>query len=506
MTQSFVFAPFEVDTATAELRRDGARVHLEPQTFDLLCLLLEHRHRIVSREEVFARLWGEWFVSEAALASRVRDLRRALGDDGQRQAYVQTIKGRGLRFVAEVAAAAAPSLRAAPSAPAQEASPTVAVLGFETLPGEQTVGALAGHLAEEVSAALTAWRIFPVVAGDAGAGAGAAARYRVGGTLRRSGEGLVVRAHLTAAGAHQRIWSDRLVGEGDAPEDIVELLALRLAWLLILEIERTEAPRAVRKPAEAMSLWELAICASWRLHRMGPGDIDQAFALAERARAIAPGWLFPQVSIANCLFLRAFQGLARGAETDTFAEACAAARTALDLDESSWQANSLVGLGELWAHGNHARAKLHVDRAITLNPGAGLAFHFAGCVTGFCGELETAIGHHQRHLAIDPTFRHRNVLESDMALWNLLRGGFEAAQTLLDRSVVWNPSFGRAHHRRIALGGLRGDADGAARAVAQLAALGQMATVGEVMATYPFQRGEHRETFARGLREGGLRP
>jgi pimeloyl-ACP methyl ester carboxylesterase/DNA-binding winged helix-turn-helix (wHTH) protein len=98
----FAFADAEVDTATFEVRRAGAAVKVEPQVFDVLVHLVRHRDRVVSKQELLESVWGDQFVSESALTSRIRDARRVVGDDGSRQAVIRTVHGRGYRFVAPV--------------------------------------------------------------------------------------------------------------------------------------------------------------------------------------------------------------------------------------------------------------------------------------------------------------------------------------------------------------------------------------------------------------------
>ena len=118
---SLRFAELELDLALFELRRDGARVPLEPQAFDVLVYLINHRDRIVSKEELMDQIWGGRFVSEAAVTSRIKQARRAVGDDGQAQRVIKTVHGRGYRFVAPVTEGAAgrpPDTTAAASSPA----------------------------------------------------------------------------------------------------------------------------------------------------------------------------------------------------------------------------------------------------------------------------------------------------------------------------------------------------------------------------------------------------
>jgi DNA-binding winged helix-turn-helix (wHTH) protein len=90
----------ELDTALFELRRGGQAVPLEPQAFDVLAYLVAHRDRVVPKEELMDAVWGGRFVSDAAVTSRIKQARRAVGDDGQAQRVIRTVHGRGYRFVA----------------------------------------------------------------------------------------------------------------------------------------------------------------------------------------------------------------------------------------------------------------------------------------------------------------------------------------------------------------------------------------------------------------------
>ncbi|HEX4982210.1 MAG TPA: alpha/beta fold hydrolase [Ilumatobacteraceae bacterium] len=97
----FTFENCELDPGRYEVRRDGEAVAVEPQVFDVLVHLVRHRDRVVSKEELLDEVWGDRFVSESALTSRIKAARRAIGDDGTAQRMIRTVHGRGYRFVAE---------------------------------------------------------------------------------------------------------------------------------------------------------------------------------------------------------------------------------------------------------------------------------------------------------------------------------------------------------------------------------------------------------------------
>jgi predicted ATPase/DNA-binding winged helix-turn-helix (wHTH) protein len=107
------FNDVEVDPVGREIRRGGVGVHLEPQAFDLLVLLIEHRDRVLAKIELLDGVWGHRFLSEANLTTRIKEARRAVGDDGTTQHTILNVRGRGYRFVARLSDGG-PAQRAVP--------------------------------------------------------------------------------------------------------------------------------------------------------------------------------------------------------------------------------------------------------------------------------------------------------------------------------------------------------------------------------------------------------
>jgi len=98
----FRFEGFELEPAARELRNESGPVHVEQQVFDVLRYLAAHRDRVVPKTELLDEVWGNRFVSESALTSRIKSARQAVGDSGERQQVIKTIHGVGYRFVANV--------------------------------------------------------------------------------------------------------------------------------------------------------------------------------------------------------------------------------------------------------------------------------------------------------------------------------------------------------------------------------------------------------------------
>ncbi|MGH9136171.1 MAG: alpha/beta fold hydrolase [Acidimicrobiales bacterium] len=104
MNAVYRFEDCELDLAQFELRRGANAIHVEPQVIEVLAHLIANRDRMVPKTELLDTVWGNRFVSESTLTSRVKQARRAVGDDGQHQRIIATVHGRGYRFVAEVVA------------------------------------------------------------------------------------------------------------------------------------------------------------------------------------------------------------------------------------------------------------------------------------------------------------------------------------------------------------------------------------------------------------------
>ncbi len=96
------FDDCELDLGRIVFRRAGIDVALEPQVFDLLSVLIERRGAMVRKEELLDEVWGDRFVSESALTTRIKSVRQAVGDDGTNQRVVRTVHGKGYEFIAEV--------------------------------------------------------------------------------------------------------------------------------------------------------------------------------------------------------------------------------------------------------------------------------------------------------------------------------------------------------------------------------------------------------------------
>ena len=125
------FDEFEVDLRGYQLRRSGRTLKLERIPMEVLFLLVERRGQLVTREEIIEKLWGKdvFLDTDNAINTAIRKIRQVLKDDPEQPRFIQTVTGRGYRFIGQSEVVTPPA-----NVPAQEkqASSSPATTGVRT--------------------------------------------------------------------------------------------------------------------------------------------------------------------------------------------------------------------------------------------------------------------------------------------------------------------------------------------------------------------------------------
>lgn len=98
----YSFADCQLDTTSREFSRNGGEIHLSPKAYELLLLLVEHRPRVMTKQELMEGLWPGTFVVEANLPVLIGELRDAFGEKSRGSGAIKTHHGIGYSFAAEV--------------------------------------------------------------------------------------------------------------------------------------------------------------------------------------------------------------------------------------------------------------------------------------------------------------------------------------------------------------------------------------------------------------------
>jgi DNA-binding winged helix-turn-helix (wHTH) protein/TolB-like protein len=147
----YQIAEYTLDTARYRITHGDAVIPAEPKVFDLLVYLIRHRDRVLSREELFREVWDGREVSDATLSNHVKSARKILGDNGDLQQTILTIRGRGYQFVAPV------TVTPEGASTSAEPAPQVAKGAVHKLSAWRWPAAIVGVL---LIASLIGWRAF----------------------------------------------------------------------------------------------------------------------------------------------------------------------------------------------------------------------------------------------------------------------------------------------------------------------------------------------------------
>lgn len=387
------FGDYALDDEQQELSCAGGTVDVEPMALQLLLRLVEKRDRLVTKTELFDELWQGRAVSDAALSTCVKSARRAVGDCGRRQSVIRTVHGRGLRWVAPVAAPPAPpaSPPAPPPAEASDAAeppaeaeawtpqgPTIAILPFERIGAELVASPLAEAMPHDLIAAISRLRWLPVIArGSAFRFRSHASdldevrrrlgvRYCLTGSIEAIGRALTVGVELCDASDGAVVWAERFQASLDLVHEVRETIVARVVSAIELQIPLREASRARLQAPENIDAWSAYHLALPSLYRFDRSENDRTIALLERAVALEPAFARAHAALSFAHFKTAFMHY--GHDRDAAAtEARRSAETAIAVDPLDPFANFSMGRS-LWLVGDLNAALGWLNRSTSLSP------------------------------------------------------------------------------------------------------------------------------------------
>lgn len=415
------FGTFRLDTQAYELRSSQGPEPLEPQVLALLILLIENRHRLVSRDEIVAQVWRGRIVSEAAISSRVKSARAAVGDDGARQAVIRTVPKIGFRFVADVsvetdvpptAIAATPSQDETPAPEAVSDRPSLAVLPFSVLGGAGPDAWIAEALPQDLITALSRLRwLFVIARGSSFRFRGAEAtmervrtalrvRYCLSGAVAFEDRRMTVTVELCDTRDGGVVWSDRFEGGLGAVHEIREDVVQAVIGALELQIPLNEARRARLTTPGSLDAWSAYHLGLHHMYRFDREGTARAAALFEQAIALEPGFARAHAGLSFAHFENAFLNFTEDAAKATeLARTCAAA--GLERDELDPFCNLVMGRA-YWLTGDLEASLPWLERAVRLNSNYAQAKYSRGWTETLLGEAAAGQANADAALALSP--------------------------------------------------------------------------------------------------------
>src|SRR5579863_4976773 len=418
----FRFSDHTLNVERRELRRGGDSVAIEPQVFDLLVYLLQHRDHVVSKDDLIASVWGGRIVSDSTLTSRINAARKAVGDSGEEQRLIRTIARKGLRFVGEVrtqptanAARAGAAVEDGSEAPRPALPlpdrPAIAVLPFSNMTSDVAQEYFSDGISEDIITALSKLRWFFVIARNSSfiykgkavhlkqiaeeLGVG----YVVEGSVRKVGGRVRITAQLNDVATGSHIWAERY------DRDLADVFAVQdeITEAIVAGIEpqiyAAENFRAKRKPPDSMDAWDLVMRALSHYWRVTRQDNVVAQALLEKATAIDPNYGQALGVLATSHTFSAHMGWAAMATVLPIAERAALAAVEAD-SEDPWAHHGLAYVYLFARRFDDSLAEFEL--ALRLNPNFSLAQAFYGVTLCYCGRWEEGDLAARRALRLSP--------------------------------------------------------------------------------------------------------
>jgi len=447
---AWIFGDFRLDPERFELSCGAELVRLEPQVLALLCLLVRHHDRMVTKDEIVEKIWNGQSVSDASISSRIRSARQAVGDDGHHQTTIRTVHGRGFRFVAEVVETA-PAQAAKATAPPETNSPltgrpSIAILPFRPLAMTPELAILADAIPYEIIQALSRLRWLAVIARGSSfrfrkpdpdlelVATALGARYVLSGIIEANVSRLAVTLELSDASTNEVIWGDRINAPLDAIDDLRSRVVAHLVTALDVYIPLNEARSSQMAALETLDAWANYHLGLQHLYRFTTNDNQRAKGLFERAVMLDPHFARAHAGLSFTSFLEAFLHLGPHLKEATRAARHHAER-GLELDSLDPFANFTMGRSH-WLTDDLDAAAEWLARATTLNPNYAQGFYSSAMTSMLTGNLaatEVGLDTALQLSPLDPLLYGMHGVRSQMFIQS---GDYAAAARWGDRAAA----------------------------------------------------------------------
>jgi TolB-like protein len=518
----FFFANQVLDTDTRELSRENMPVSLEPQVFDLVVHLMENRDRVVSKDELIAKIWHGRHVAESTLTSRINAARKAVGDSGSAQALIRTIARKGFRFVGTVQAAAEGTASAEPATAPREQDqqatltdrPGIAVLPFINMSGDRAQEYFSDGISEDIITALSKLRWFFVIARNSSfvykgrsvhineIARELGVRYVVEGSVRRSGDQVRISAQLNDVTTGSHLWAERY------DRSIADVFAVQdeITEAIVAAVEphlyAAESFRAQHKPPGSLDAWDLVMRALSHYWRVTRQDNTVAQALLEKAIEIDPHYGKALGLLANSRIFGAHMGWApMGAVIE---KATREALAAVEADSEDAWAHIGLAYSYLFAR-RFDDAIAEFELALRLNPNFAFSHAFYAVTLCYAGRYDEGDAAIRRAIRLSPRDPMAAIYQGVGAYIQFASGRYDEAIQMARESLRQRADFVGAHRVLTAAAGMAGDRELSAIALQGLRQAQPSISLEWIARELPMKRLEDRQHYLDGLRRAGLK-
>jgi TolB-like protein len=438
------FGRFRFDPARHELSREGEVVRLGGRALDILSALVSARGKLVTKDDLLARVWPGQIVEDNTLQAQISALRKALDEDKSGQTCLVTVAGRGYRLI---------GLSEEPADPALPDRPSIAVLPFQNLSNDPEQEYFADGIVEDIITALSRMRwLFVIARNSSFAYKGRAAdvkqvgrelgvRYVLEGSVRKAAQRVRITAQLIDASTGGHLWADRFDSGLEDIFDLQDQVAASVVGAMGPKLEQAEIERARRKPTTNLNAYDCYLRGLASMHRVTREGMSEALRLFGRAVELDPEFAAPYGLAAFCFYVRKMNGWTAD-RAGELAEATNQAWCAAEIGKDDAVALSFGGLALGYVAGELQNATALIDRALGLNPNLAFAWLASGIVRMFRGgEPDVAIEHLAHAMRLSPLDPFTFVMQTTTAFAHFFAGRHDEASAWADKSLRENPRW-----------------------------------------------------------------
>ena len=482
--EAYRFGAFRLLPQQRELLMRGAPVDLGPRGFDLLVALVKRHGQLATKDALMAEVWPGIVVGENNLPAQVSALRRLLAVDAECGRCLQTVPGRGYRFVARVEFEGTPdaAVEIAGRPGETNARLSLVVLPFTNLSSDPEQAYFVQGMSETITTDLSRISGLLVIAfataatfkdepGDPRQVCRALnVRFCVRGSVQRSGKKVRINAQLVDSVSGLQVWSERFDGHSSDLFALQDQITGRIANSVGREINHFAAGDAEMRKAnpDATDLLMRGIAiADWP---QSLGNLRQQELLFGQAVQLDPGNSEAHARLARAILLQLIQvhaSLPMQIKAEKLKQGAHAAERAVELDPNNARAHLASGLLHM-ARGEFAEAVLANETAIALDRNLALAHSNLGNSLVHLGQAREALPALGDAIRLDPLGPQISAIQSTMGFARLFLEENQSAADWYTKAKASNPRMPRAHAGLAIALALLGNIEGARRAAADL--------------------------------------
>ncbi|QLC23619.1 hypothetical protein HFP57_00300 [Parasphingopyxis algicola] len=440
---SYHFAEFVLDGERFELRRGGDVVRLQPRAMQLLQLLVSSEGRLLTKQDIFDEVWDGRIVSDSALSSQIKAIRKALGDTEQPFRVIGTVYGKGFRLLADVSRkeparlALGEPMRAESEPGSIGKRPSIAVLPFRRLGEDNPWSALSEALPDEIITALSRLRLLHVIARGSSFQFPSATTslatvrralsvdYCLSGTIEVDGEKLFVTAELADTRSEGVVWAERFEGKIAAIHEIRADIVSAVMSEVELRIPHNEAQRARLIVPDQLTAWQAYHVGMSHIFMRDNQRQKAAERFFEHAIAIDPKFARAHAGLSQVYWWLNIQHLFRNSDgmrermIDT-------AKRAIDCDPFDPAANLAMARSTSFEQ-TQDESLLWLDRTVDICPNYAWGHSQIAAKRSMTGPIDMSVKHAQIALSLSPRDPLRHTTYAALATSNASLGNFDEA-------------------------------------------------------------------------------